>query len=148
MSKNNYSNILISFNNFELFVSRKKAKSTNFSSWKISFKVDNHELYKFQIKTPSYDKFIKTLLRIYGGDLFTSYVSISEATIGKYFFGSMGEIEKMLDYLQQVGILTYQKQKSIPQLTFLTARQDVKYLTINVVEMQRRKKKDLEKVDD
>lgn len=117
-----------------------------YSPSKISFKVDIHELYKFQIKTPSYDKFIKTLLRIYGGDLFTSYVSISEATIGKYFFGSMGEIEKMLDYLQQVGILTYQKQKSIPQLTFLTARQDVKYLTINVVEMQRRKKKDLEKV--
>ncbi|MFY7908585.1 MAG: RecQ family ATP-dependent DNA helicase [Emticicia sp.] len=117
-----------------------------YSPSKISFKVDNHELYKFQIKTPSYDKFIKTLLRIYGGDLFTSYVSISEATIGKYFFGSAGEIEKMLDYLQQVGILTYQKQKSIPQLTFLTARQDVKYLTINVVEMQRRKKKALEKV--
>ena len=117
-----------------------------FSPSKISFKVDNHELYKFQIKTPSYDKFVKTLLRIYGGDLFTSYVSISEATIGKYFFGSTGEIEKMLDYLQQVGIVAYQKQKSIPQLTFLTARQDTKYLTINVVEMQRRKKKDLEKV--
>jgi ATP-dependent DNA helicase RecQ len=45
-----------------------------------------------------------------------------------------------------VGILTYQKQKSIPQLTFLTARQDIKYLTINAVEIQRRKKKDLEKV--
>jgi ATP-dependent DNA helicase RecQ len=117
-----------------------------YSPSKLIFKVDNHELYKFQIKTPNYDKFIKTLLRIYGGDLFTSYVAISENTIGKYFFADAKEIEKMLDYLQQVGIITYQKQKNIPQLTFLTARQDVNYLTINVVEMQRRKKKELEKV--
>ncbi|AFK03450.1 ATP-dependent DNA helicase, RecQ family [Emticicia oligotrophica DSM 17448] len=117
-----------------------------FSPSKISFTVDNHELYKFQIKTPSYDKFIKTLLRIYGGDLFASYVSISEATIGKYFFGSAAEIEKMLDYLHQVGIITYQKQKTIPQLTFLTARQDAKHLAINVTEIQRRKQRDLEKV--
>ncbi|CAH0996648.1 ATP-dependent RNA helicase DbpA [Emticicia aquatica] len=117
-----------------------------YSPSKLIFKVDNHELYNFQIKTPSYDKFIKTLLRIYGGDLFTSYVAISESNIGKYFFGSASEIEKMLDFLQQVGIVTYQKQKNIPQLTFLTARQDVNYLTINVEEMKRRKKRDLEKV--
>jgi ATP-dependent DNA helicase RecQ len=113
---------------------------------KLFFKMDNHELYKFQIKTPSYDKFIKTLLRIYGGDLFTSYLTISESAIGKLFFASPSEIEKMLEYLQQVGVVTYQKQKNMPQLTFLTARQDANNLSINVVEMERRKKKDLSKV--
>ncbi len=117
-----------------------------FSPSKLIFKVDNHELYKFQIRMPDYDKFIKTLLRIYGGDLFTSYVAISESHIGKYFFGSAAEIDKMLTYLQQAGIVAYQRQKNIPQLTFLTARQDVNYLTINTVEMQRRKRKELEKV--
>jgi ATP-dependent DNA helicase RecQ len=57
----------------------------------------------------------------------------------------LAEVEQMLNYLQQVGILVYQKQKNMPQLTFLTARQDVNYLTINLLEVQRRKKKDLQK---
>ncbi len=116
-----------------------------YSPSKLFFKMDNHELYKFQIKTPSYDKFTKTLLRIYGGDLFTSYVSISESAIGNHFFAQAAEIEKMLDYLQQVGVLTYQKQKNTPQLTFLTARQDANNLAINVQQMQRRKQKELDK---
>jgi ATP-dependent DNA helicase RecQ len=117
-----------------------------YSPSKLFFKIDNHDLYKFQIKTPSYDKFTKILLRMYGGDLFTSHVAIAESAIGNHFFAQASEVEKMLDYLQQVGIATYQKQKNIPQLTFLTARQDANHLAINVVEMQRRKQKDLDKV--
>jgi ATP-dependent DNA helicase RecQ len=117
-----------------------------YSPSKLFFKVDNHELYKFQIKTPNYDKFTKILLRMYGGDLFTSYITISESAIGNHFFAQASEVEKMLDYLQQVGVVTYQKQKNIPQLTFLTARQDANNLAIDVAEMQRRKQKDLDKV--
>ena len=116
-----------------------------YSPSKLFFKMDNHELYKFQIKTPNYDKFTKVLLRMYGGDLFTNYITISESAIGTNFFAQPSETEKMLEYLQQVGVVTYQKQKNKPQLTFLTIRQDANNLTINIVEMHRRKKKEIDK---
>ena len=118
-----------------------------FSPSTMLFKVDNHELYNFQLKNPNYDKFTKVLLRMYGGQLFTDFTSISENAIGKNFFANQSEVEKMLEYLHQVGIVTYQKQKSKPQLTFLTARQDANNLAINRVEFERRKKKDIEKIN-
>ncbi len=118
-----------------------------FSPSKLVFKVDNHALYNFQIKNPNYDKFTKILLRMYGGQLFTDFTTISETAIAKNFFASNTEIEKMLAYLQETGIATYQKQKNKPQLTFLTARQDANYLSINRVEFELRKKRDIEKVD-
>lgn len=118
-----------------------------FSPSKLLFKVDNHALYNFQIKNASYDKFTKILLRMYGGQLFSDFTTISETAIARNFFAQIPEIEKMLEFLHQTGIATYQKQKSTPQLTFLTARQDADYLAIDRAELERRKKKDLEKVD-
>ncbi|WP_337043054.1 RecQ family ATP-dependent DNA helicase [Emticicia sp. 17c] len=116
-----------------------------FSPSKLCLRVDNHELYNFQIKNPTYDKFTKLLLRTYGGVLFTDFTIISESTLAKNFFASTTEVEKMLEYLHQIGIATYQKQKNKPQLTFLTPRQDVDHLPINRAEMHRRKTRDLEK---
>ncbi|MBA4850221.1 ATP-dependent DNA helicase RecQ [Emticicia sp. BO119] len=118
-----------------------------FSPSKLVFKVDNHSLYNFQLKNANYDKFTKILLRMYGGQLFTEFTTISESAIARNFFAQNAEVEKMLEYLHEVGIVTYQKQKSIPQLIFLTARQDANYLSINRVELERRKKKDVERVD-
>jgi ATP-dependent DNA helicase RecQ len=118
-----------------------------FSPSKLIFKVDNHNLYNFQIKNANYDKFTKMLLRMYGGQLFTDFTIISETAIARNFFAQPPEVEKMLEYLQEVGIVTYQKQKSIPQLTFLTARQDANYLAIDRAEYQRRKMKDTDRVD-
>lgn len=112
---------------------------------KIIIEVGHRELYNFQVKSPAYDKFIKILLRMYGGDLFSNFVTINEAAIGKYFFANTKEVEQMLDYLQSIGIITYQKQKNTPQLTFLTARQDAKKLHLDVVRMENRKKKDFGK---
>jgi len=118
-----------------------------FSPSKLVFKIDNHSLYNFQIKNANYDKFTKMLLRMYGGQLFTDFTTISESAIGKNYFASNPEVEKMLEYLHEVGIATYQKQKSAPQLTFLTARQDANNLAIDRAEYHRRKLKDTERVD-
>jgi ATP-dependent DNA helicase RecQ len=118
-----------------------------FSPSKLIFKVDNHNLYNFQIKNANYDKFTKMLLRMYGGQLFTDFTVISESAIARNYFASNLEVEKMLEYLHEVGIATYQKQKTIPQLTFLTSRQDANYLTIDRAEYHRRKTKDTERVD-
>ncbi|HEY1056091.1 MAG TPA: ATP-dependent DNA helicase RecQ, partial [Emticicia sp.] len=85
-----------------------------FSPSKLIFKVDNHALYNFQLKNANYDKFTKMLLRMYGGQLFTDFTVISESAIARNFFAQNSEVEKMLEYLHEVGIATYQKQKSTP----------------------------------
>ncbi|RYU94558.1 RecQ family ATP-dependent DNA helicase [Emticicia agri] len=118
-----------------------------FSPSKLVFKIDNHGLYNFQIKNANYDKFTKILLRMYGGQLFTEFTTIAESAIARNFFAQSAEVEKMLEYLHEAGIATYQKQKSKPQLTFLTARQDANYLAIDRAEYHRRKTKDTERVD-
>ncbi len=112
---------------------------------KIMIELGHRELYNFQVKSPVYDKFTKILLRMYGGDLFSNFVTINESAIGKYFFADSKEVEQMLDYLQSIGVISYQKQKNTPQLTFLTARQDAKNLNIDIPKMEKRRKKDFEK---
>lgn len=112
---------------------------------KISISVDNRQLYDFQLKNPKYDSFIKLLLRMYGGELFTGYLTISEATISKAFSAPLPEIEQMLGQLERFEILQYDKQKNKPQLTFLTGRYDAKTLPLQIHEIEHRKVYDLQK---
>jgi ATP-dependent DNA helicase RecQ len=118
-----------------------------FSPSKFHFTVDNHVLYNFQLKNANYDKFIKILLRMYGGELFIDYVKISESAIGRVFYAEPAEVEKMLFYLQSNGLANYQKQKNMPQLTFLTPRQDANYLAIDHAKSALRKKQDLDRTE-
>lgn len=118
-----------------------------FSPSKFHFTVDNHEIYNFQLKNANYDKFIKILLRMYGGEMFNDYIPISESAIGRVFYAEPAEVEKMLSYLQSVGLANYQKQKNMPQLTFLTARQDANHLAIDHAKSALRKKRDLDRME-
>ena len=117
-----------------------------YSPSKLFFTVNNHDLYNFQLRNPSYDKFTKLLLRMYGGELFTNYTTISESAIGKNFYASIAEVEKMLAYLKEAQIANYEKQKNKPQLTFLTVRHDAQFLPIDVHFLQKKKARDIEKV--
>ncbi len=112
---------------------------------KLMFAVDNRQLYDFQIRFPEYDSFIKMLLRIYGGEIFTEYIRISESELGQYFYATPIEIENRLKFLQQRNIVEYEPKRDKPQLTFLTARHDATTLPLNHVEIQKRKARDFSK---
>ena len=112
---------------------------------KVMFKVDNRQLYNFQLRNSKYDSFIKLILRMYGGDLFSTFLNISEANIAKAYSIPVKEIEMWLLTLEKFDILFYDKQKDQPQLTFLTPRFDINKLPLQELEINNRKERDIQK---
>ncbi|MBD2702517.1 RecQ family ATP-dependent DNA helicase [Spirosoma sp. BT702] len=113
---------------------------------RLAIVLDNRELYEFQVMNSRFDSFLKLLLRLYGGELFTDFVTISESTLARTYLMNQGEIETMLEQLHQRNVVIYEKQKDKPQLTYLTPRFDAKSLPVNVAELNRRKELALRKV--
>jgi ATP-dependent DNA helicase RecQ len=109
------------------------------STSKITFKVDNRNLYDFQLKNPKYDSFIKLLLRMYGGELFSTFLNISESAIAKVYSIPQKEVQDMLTTLDKFDIIIYDKLKDKPQLTFLKSRFDAQILPLQVKEISERK---------
>ncbi len=115
------------------------------SSSKITLKVDNRQLYDFQLRNPKYDSFIKLVLRMYGGELFSTFLTISEVNIAKAYSVPIKDVEMMLSSLEKFDLIIYDKQKDKPQVTFLTTRFDAKNLPLQVQEINYRKEKSLQK---
>ena len=118
-----------------------------YSPSKIHIIVDNRRLYEVQLKSPEYDGFIKLLLRMYGGEIFTQFVIVSEIALAQKHYIAEKEVVKILQNLQSLGVLIYEKQRDKPQLTFLTPRYDANLLPINAVELAQKKNKDLQQIE-
>ena len=113
---------------------------------RLTIVLDNRQLYEFQVLHSRFDSFLKLLLRLYGGELFTDFITISESTLARTFLVNQSEIEQLLTQLHQRNVVIYEKQKDKPQLTFLTPRFDAPSLPINLQELNRRKELALRKV--
>jgi len=112
---------------------------------RLYFPVDNRQLYEFQVANAIYDPLIKLTLRVYGGELFSNFLTISENTLAKHLHASVKDVQAYLTRLHQVGIVVYEPQKDKPQLTFLTPRHDSLNLPIDARTLEVRKQRDLEK---
>ncbi|TAE22504.1 MAG: RecQ family ATP-dependent DNA helicase [Cytophagales bacterium] len=108
--------------------------------------LNNRELYEFQLRNPNYEPFVKLLLRMYGGELFTDFITISETALARAFFIDQKEIVALLKQLHERGILIYEQQKDKPQLTFLTPRIDANQLPIDTRLLAERKQRAMTKV--
>lgn len=113
---------------------------------RLTISLDNRQLYEFQVMNPKFDPFVKLLLRLYGGELFTDFVTISESALARAFLIDQREVENLLTQLHQRNVLVYEKQKDKPQLTFLTPRHHAPDLPVDVTELNRRKELALRKV--
>lgn len=113
---------------------------------RLHFLVDNRQLYDFQIRYPDLDTFIKVLLRLYGGELYTEYVKISESELAQIYFAPLKEVIQKLHFLRERGIVDYEPARDKPQLTFLTPRYDAELLPLNVYEIEKRRERDRQKV--
>jgi len=102
------------------------------------FEILNEELYNFQIQNSSWDPFIKTLLRSYGGS-FENYVRLREHDIARRSNLSVQQVIEGLKQLQELGILNYMQQTDQPQVTYLRSRQQNKDLIINKRYIEERK---------
>ena len=108
--------------------------------------VDNNILYDYQLTHPDMDRFIKSILRSYGGDLFNTYLEISEQRIAAQAEVHTADVRKKIHYLQSIGLMVYEPAHSSPQIVFTTVRYDAARLPLNIKDMEMRKEKELEKV--
>jgi len=113
---------------------------------KFQLLINNKELSLLQDKNEALDNFTKTLLRIYGGELFLNSIIISESEIAKAYGTSKLQIEKLLRRLEKLGIGTYFQQTSKPTLSFLNQRFDAQKLPINHTQIREKKKRDSEAI--
>jgi ATP-dependent DNA helicase RecQ len=117
-----------------------------FAPSKLHFSVDNEALYEFRLfHKGGYDSFVKGLLRMYGGELFTNFTTIHENQIASKLLLDHSEVVTKLKYMHQVGVAIYEPQKDKPQITFLTERYNAADLPFDIKKMEARKKYLLEK---
>lgn len=113
---------------------------------RVMMSVNNRELYEFQLRNPRFEPFIKLVLRMYGGEVFTDFLTISETALARAFFIDQKEIVGLLQQLHERTILIYEKQKDKPQLTFLTPRFVASQLPIDTQLLAERKQRAMTKV--
>jgi len=98
-----------------------------FEPSKLMILSNKENLYDFQIKNPSYEPLIKTLLRSHGG-LFENYVFINEKELVYKVKLGLDEIIKQLTLLHSFKIISYIPQSSLPKLTFIQNRVNPKHI--------------------
>lgn len=137
-----------SFHVTEVYVALKKLEEEGliqfnesfYSPSQLHFVFDKTKLYEFQIANVQFDPVIKMMLRLYGGELFSDFVKISESYLAKGLKISFNEMIKILKHLHELKVLVYQPVKEQPQLTFVLARQDAERLPLDTARMAARKK--------
>jgi ATP-dependent DNA helicase RecQ len=152
--KDDFSNVY-NLPKIETFYALKRLESEGFIQLNESFNtpskiyvtIDHKSLYEFQIANQKYDNLIKTVSRMYGGEMFTNYISISEKDIAKNLNSSIKDIQKSFQSLEKMNVLEYSPQKDKPQIIFTTSRFDASKLPLNVKNIEERKKIDLSKAN-
>lgn len=107
---------------------------------KITFLLDKGETYKFQIANPKLDLLIKTLLRLYGGEVFVGYSKIKEKDIGSLLKTDKVQVRKWLKFLNENEVIDYQPALDSATITFLTPRVDADKLPIDNKQIEWRRK--------
>ena len=114
---------------------------------RLLFLADQKRLYEFQIANALFDPMIKSLLRLYGGELYNHYTVIQEQKMATQLGISKSDCLKLLQQLDQYEIVSYLPQKDRPQLTFLTPKVKPEKLAIDSKAMQSKRKLTLEKME-
>ena len=112
---------------------------------KLTIKVSNAELYKFQIANKYYDNFLKLLIRSYA-NLFYNYVIINEQEIANRLNVTKQEVVRLLNKLVQLEIVNYSPKNNHSQITYLKARKDIEKLYLDEKKWEERKMYEQEKL--
>ncbi len=106
---------------------------------RLLLKLNKEDLYRFMVANPSYDLFMKVILRSYTG-LFAEFARIDENEIAERTRIPLQQVGKNLQRLQQMNVLEYTPRNNKPQLTFVSERTDTQYLRISPENYTLRKK--------
>ena len=137
------------------FHALKKLEELGFIQWnesfynpsKIIFNSSYEGIYKFEVENPRYEPLIKALLRLYGGELYSNFTTVHEKKLALSLKIPAQEIVAQLETLQKFEIITFDKQKDSPQVTFLTPRYDAARLPIDSKLLQARTQNSLSQME-
>jgi ATP-dependent DNA helicase RecQ len=111
----------------------------------VHLSIDKKKIYEFQVANERFDALIKMLLRLYGGELYSDFVTISESQLAHASKQTIGEVEMQLKQLHNLHLLVYESKKDTPQITFVLARQDADRLPIDTKLLENRRQLHLKK---
>ena len=100
----------------------------------------NQGFIEFQIANAQFDPVIKMLLRLYGGELFSDFVKISESYLAKGLKIGTEEMINILKHLHALQVVIYQPVKEKPQLLLCFPGRMLTRLPLNTARMAARKK--------
>ncbi|GAB2954904.1 RecQ family ATP-dependent DNA helicase [Hymenobacter coalescens] len=118
-----------------------------FSPAKVFIPLDTRDLYRFQVANVRHDQLIKAILRLYGGEVFTGFQSISEGQLSQTLRWSTVDVRKTLEFLHKSGIVQYQPRHDSPQAMFTTPRLDAGRLPLDVKGLETARERDLQKTE-
>ncbi len=110
-----------------------------YSPSQLHWRMTKPQLYEFQIANINFEPLIKTLLRLYGGELFSGFAAISETYLANALSMKVEQLIKLLKHLDELKVIRYTPVKDQAQLTFLTERHDAGSLPIDHKRLQERK---------
>lgn len=113
---------------------------------KVMMLMGKEDLYSFQLKFPSYEPLIKTLLRSYGG-LWEQYVYIKEKDLAYRTKYSESLLQQQLEVLNKQGVLSFIPQTTLPKLVFLQNRINLKHQSISLINYPVLKQKALNRLN-
>lgn len=99
---------------------------------------DPKTLYAFQVAHENYDSLIKALLRLYGGELFSTLNNVSVQHMANFLESTPQEVTQKLQALDRLAIIQYYPPQTSPQLTFITPRHPAALLPLDKKRLMRR----------
>ena len=112
---------------------------------KLHISVDYQTLYKYRIANAAFEPLLDLVLRLYGGELYINFVTVSESRIASQLSTSVNEVMKKLRMLHEQEIVVYSPRKDQPQLLFITPRFDAAKLPLHTTGLEKRKEAHLDK---
>lgn len=117
-----------------------------YSPSSLHISVDHTRLYELQVANAKFDPLIKMLLRLYGGELFSSFVKIEESMLATALKIQLHEVVALLRHLSDLNVVIYTQARDKPQVTYILARFDADNLPIDRHRLESRRTLILDKM--
>jgi ATP-dependent DNA helicase RecQ len=112
---------------------------------RITLLVNHTQLYEYQLANPQNGLFVRLLLRMYGGELFSYPVAIEEDQLAAKSSFSKKKVVDILNQLHASAIAEYVPSSDLPVITLLTPRYLPTELPLDETFLKQRKSDHLEK---
>jgi ATP-dependent DNA helicase RecQ len=114
---------------------------------RVHFLYDKKKIYEYQVAHEQFDPVIKSLLRLFGAELFSDFVPISENQLARSLKIALKDAREVLHRLQLQQVIAYEQASDSPQITFVLPRQDAEYLPIDRKHLEERRNLHLNKME-